>query len=80
MTALKLVISGSYRKHLKELYELKRFLTSRGFEVLSPSGDKGSKSFRGVCYFKYGSSARSSDPSGLSFCKDATSLVPSGSE
>lgn len=40
MTALKVVISGSYRKHLKELYELKSFLTARGFEVLSPSGDK----------------------------------------
>lgn len=40
MSALKLVISGSYRKHLSELYALKSFLTAKGFEVLSPSGEK----------------------------------------
>jgi hypothetical protein len=33
------VISGSYRKHLPEMYAMKRILQRRGIHVLSPVGD-----------------------------------------
>ena len=36
---LKTVISGSYRKHLNEIVELKHDLESHGVFVLSPSGN-----------------------------------------
>jgi len=34
------VISGSYRKHLKELYNVKCFLQNCGINVLSPVGNR----------------------------------------
>lgn len=37
-TSLKTVISGSYRKHLAQLYELKQNLENLGIVVLSPVG------------------------------------------
>jgi hypothetical protein len=37
---LKTVISGSYRKHLRELIELKKTLEDFGVLVLSPSGNE----------------------------------------
>lgn len=37
---LKTVISGSYRKHLYQLIELKNELEKNGILVLSPSGDE----------------------------------------
>jgi hypothetical protein len=33
------VISGSYRRHLRGMYQLKRLLERRGITVLSPVGD-----------------------------------------
>jgi hypothetical protein len=33
------VISGSYRRHLAEMYNLKRILERKGIHVLSPVGD-----------------------------------------
>jgi hypothetical protein len=33
------VISGSYRRHLAEMYSLKRILERKGIHVLSPVGD-----------------------------------------
>jgi hypothetical protein len=37
-TSLRTVISGSYRKHLRELYELKQEIEKLGILVLSPIG------------------------------------------
>jgi hypothetical protein len=36
--SLRTVISGSYRRHLKELYKLKNQLETLGIDVLSPVG------------------------------------------
>ncbi len=37
-SSLRTVISGSYRRHLHELYQLKQQLESAGVDVLSPIG------------------------------------------